>query len=379
MIDKNLIDKNTIDKNLITNKTGITNKTDITNLLARAETDGANFTLEEIKLLLDCTDPEQINQLRAIADCVRQKEVGDEIWLRGLLEISSYCTCNCLYCGLRGENTKLSRFRMSKEEILAAMEDIEKAGIGTVVMQSGEDPWWTVEKLCDVIQAIKNRYDVAITLSLGDRSKEELAMFKAAGADRYLARHETANSELYARLHPGWTLEKRLQVLEWVKEVGLEVGSGCMVGLPGQTTADLAADIDLARKLDIDMFGIGPFISHPDTPLGHINGGTAEMTYKMLAVSRIVLRNINMPVTTALFTLDEKAREIGWLSGANILMPNATPPNYKKFYELYKNQRSFSETFQEYVASLSGVAKSVGRVIGRGHGGSFKKGGKHHE
>ena len=351
----------------------------ITNLLARAEDDGANFTIEEIQALLDCTDPVANAEIRAIADRVRQREVGDEIWLRGLLEISSYCSCNCLYCGLRAENTSLPRFRMSEEEIFEAMESIEKAGIGTVVMQSGEDPWWTVERLAHIIRQIKQRYDIAITLSLGDRTKDELATLRAAGADRYLLRHETANPELYARLHPGWTLENRLQVLQWIKEVGFEVGSGCMIGLPGQTTRDMAMDIDLARKLDVDMFGIGPFIAHPDTPLKGVAGGTPELAYKMLAVTRIVLRNINMPVTTALFTLDANAREIGWTAGGNILMPNATPADYKKKYELYKNQRSFSETFLEYVDSLHTVAAKVGRVIGRGHGGSFKKGGSCHE
>lgn len=351
----------------------------IEKILQRAENDGASFTVEEIQALLDCTEPMELSYLGLIANRVTQREVGDRIWLRGLVEISNYCRCSCHYCGLRCENTSLKRFNMTPETILAAVDNIAAAGIGTVVMQSGEDPFWTVDRVCEVVRAIKERYDVAITLSLGDRPKDELFLFKVAGADRYLLRHETANSALYARLHPGHTLAERLQTLAWVKEAGFEVGSGCMVGLPGQTTADLAEDIDLARRLNVDMFGIGPFIAHPDTPLAAASNGTSEMTYKMLAVARIVLRNVNMPVTTALYTLDEHAREKGWLWGANVLMPNATPPEYRQFYELYKNQRSFKETFFEYVDSLSAVAASAGRVIGQGHGGSWKKGGNTHD
>lgn len=350
----------------------------IEKILQRAESDGANFTVEEIQALLDCTDPMQLAYLGLVANRVTLREVGNRVWLRGLVEISNYCRCSCHYCGLRCENNSLQRFTMTPEAILAAVEDIVTAGIGTVVMQSGEDPWWTVDRICEVVRAIKQRYDVAVTLSLGDRPKEEFFAFKAAGTDRYLLRHETTNSELYARLHPHHTLAERLETLEWIKEAGLEVGSGCMVGLPGQTTADLAQDIDLARRLNVDMFGIGPFIAHPDTPLAAAPNGMPEMTYKMLAVSRIVLCNVNMPVTTALYTLDENAREKGWLSGGNVLMPNATPPEYRKFYELYKNQRSFKESFYEYVQSLSTVATRAGRVIGQGHGGSWKKGGNSH-
>lgn len=351
----------------------------IKQLIERAELHGAELQLDEIKALLHINAPDDLELLWQAADRVRQREVGDEIWLRGLLEFSNYCRCDCLYCGLRRSNTGLTRYRMTPEEILTAVESIARANIGTVVLQSGEDPWWTAERLVELITAINEKHDIAITLSLGDRPYEELARFREAGADRYLLRHETANAELYDHLHPESTLLERVEVLKSLRKLGYEVGSGSMVGLPGQTVDDLAMDIYLARLLEVDMFGVGPFIPHPDTPLGTENGGTSELTYKMMAVARLVLRDVNMPVTTALATLDPDGREKGWQRGANVVMPNATPAPYRQQYELYNNKRCLTDTLAHCTGCLAGRMKSIGRVIGSGPGGSYKKGGSVNE
>lgn len=342
-------------------------------LLQHAEINGANLPLEEIQALLEINDPADLELLWQTANRVREREVGDAIWLRGLVEFSNYCHCNCLYCGLQRDNQELIRYRMSPEEILATVARIHRARIGTVVLQSGEDPWWTADRLADLIHKIKTDFDIAVTLSLGYRPYEELEIFRNAGADRYLLRHETANALLYDQLHPDSTLTERIQVLHNLRALGYEVGSGCMVGLPGQTVSDLAMDLYLARLLDVDMFGVGPFIPHPATPLAQAAGGTVEMTYKMIAAARIVLRNINMPVTTALATLDPDGREKGWQRGANVVMPNATPAPYRQQYELYQNKRCLEDTLEHCTGCLARRVTSIQRTIGRGHGGTFKE------
>lgn len=344
----------------------------IEKLIRRAEEEGSALSFDEIKCLLTIQDDTALEELWQAADRVRQREVGDAIWLRGLVEFSNYCRCNCQYCGLRRDNQTLTRYRLNPEEILAAVDCISQAGIGTVVLQSGEDPWWTAERTAELVRMIKTNYDLAVTLSMGDRPYHELALFRQAGADRYLLRHETANATLYRRLHPGSTLAERVQVLTDLKALGYEVGTGCMVGLPGQSLDDLALDLLLARRLQVEMFGVGPFIPHPDTPLAGEMGGTAALTYRMIAVARLVLRHVNMPVTTALATLDEHGRECGWARGANVVMPNATPDPYRQHYELYKNKRCLQDTLLHCRSCLSARITSIGRVIGEGHGSALR-------
>lgn len=343
-------------------------------LIRRAEQDGSGLSIEEIKTLLAIEDDKSLRLLWQAADRVRAEAVGDEIWLRGLIEFSNYCRCNCRYCGLRHANRALPRYRLTREEILSAVEQIVRAGIGTVVLQSGEDLWWTAERVAELVKQIKANCDIAVTLSIGDRPYDELALFREAGADRYLLRHETANARLYGTLHPDSTLAERVQVLKNLKALGYEVGSGCMVGLPGQTLDDLARDLSLARELGVEMFGVGPFIPHPDTPLAKAAGGTAGMAYKMIAVARLVLRDVNLPVTTALATLDEEGRELGWCRGANVVMPNATPAPYRQQYELYKNKRCLNDTLLHCRSCLAGRVMSIGRVIGEGHGSAWRYG-----
>lgn len=340
----------------------------IETLIHRAEENGSTLSIDDIQTLLAIQDETALERLWQAADRVRQREVGDEIWLRGLVEFSNHCHCNCLYCGLRCDNRQLARYRLTPEEILTAIDSISSAGIGTVVLQSGEDSWWTAERVASLVKAIKTNYNIAVTLSIGDRPYQELALFREAGADRYLLRHETANEALYRSLHPGSILAERIEVLNNLKKLGYEAGTGCMVGLPGQTLADLAQDLVLARELDVEMFGVGPFIPHPETPLAKEAGGTLLMTYKMMALARLVMPHVNMPVTTALATLDENGRETGWVRGANVVMPNATPAPYREQYELYKNKRCLNDTLTHCRACLSTRIMSIGRVIGQGYG-----------
>ncbi len=341
-------------------------------LIERAQARGKELSLTEITELLSITTPPELDLLWQAADWTRRQEVGEEIWLRGLLEFSNVCRCNCFYCGLRRDNTLLPRYRLTEEQILEAVGRLSRLRIDTVVLQSGEDPYFTAESLMSLLQAIKHSYDIAITLSIGYRPKSELAAFRRAGADRFLIRHETANPDLYAAFHPDSTLADRVQQLRDLRELGYEVGSGCLVGLPGQTLSDLAADIALVRQLDVDMFGVGPFIPHPDTPLGDASPGSVSLTYKMIAVARLVLRDVHIPVTTALSTLEEDGREKGWTRGANIVMPNATPAPYRAQYELYKNKRCIDDTLEHCRGCLERRVKSVGRVIGQGRGTSLK-------
>ncbi|MBS3873944.1 MAG: [FeFe] hydrogenase H-cluster radical SAM maturase HydE [Firmicutes bacterium] len=348
-------------------------------LIARAEREGYLLSQEEIASLLSLTEPADLDELWQAADRVRSQEVGADIWLRGLLEFSNYCSCQCEYCGIRAGNNSIVRYRMTEEEILLAAAELVRAGIGTIVLQSGEDKWWTGERMSSLIASIKQEHDLAITLSLGDRTREELALWRQAGADRYLLRFETSNSALYARFHPDSTLAKRLETLANLKDLGYDVGSGCLVGLPGQTVSDLAGDILLGRDLELDMFGVGPFIPHPATPLGLCPQGSTEMAYKMVALARLVMRKVHIPVTTALATLDEDGREKGWQRGANVVMPNATPAPYRQQYELYQNKRCIDDTLRHCRGCLGGRIARIGRQVGRGHGGSLRQGGSRHE
>ncbi|MBT9153020.1 MAG: (FeFe) hydrogenase maturase subunit HydE [Firmicutes bacterium] len=348
-------------------------------LIAKAEAQGNHLELGELISLLNLTDQEALNELWQAADRVRAKEVGEDVWLRGLLEFSNFCRCQCEYCGIRADNRSITRYRMTENEILAVAGEISAAGIGTIVLQSGEDAWWTGDRVAKLISRLKIEHDLAITLSLGDRTKDELLLWRSAGADRYLLRFETSNSALYAKFHPDSTLATRLNTLGELKSLGYDVGSGCLVGLPGQTTRDLALDLLLGRDLELDMFGVGPFIPPPDTPLGGCPQGSTEMTYKMVALARLVMRNVHIPVTTALATLDADGREKGWQRGANVVMPNATPPPYRQQYELYKNKRCIDDTLKHCRGCLGGRIARIGRQVGQGQGGSLRRAGRTNE
>jgi biotin synthase len=326
-------------------------------------------------------DPAALEHLWTRADAVRAAHVGEAVHLRGLIEVSNHCIRHCLYCGIRACSDGITRYRMSADEILACAGEAKRLGYGTVVLQSGEDPGLTRDFIAGVIRAIKAETGLAITLSLGEREDDDLRSWKEAGADRFLLRFETSDPELYRRIHPALpgTVSDRVAQLSRMREMGYEIGSGGMVGIPGQTWDILARDIELFRDLDIDMIGIGPFLPSPRTPLGgslaaKLRAPAFEQvpndeltTLKVVALTRLVCPEANLPSTTALSTLDPATgRELGLLRGANIVMPNVTPPEYRVLYEIYPGKASIHETGQ---VSIERRIRSIGRHVGTGPGG----------
>jgi biotin synthase len=340
------------------------------------------MTRSEILGWLRQPDETRLEELWQRADEVRRQSVGDAVHLRGLLEISNHCVRRCYYCGLRGPNRELPRYRMTPDEILACAQEAKSYGYGTVVIQSGEDPGLTKEWGAELIRKLKADTDLAITLSLGERSRDELAAWRDAGADRYLLRFETSNRELYDRVHPSLPGKKsdRFAILGQLRELGYEVGSGVMVGIPGQTYDDLANDIVWFRELDLDMVGLGPYLPHPNTPLGRVGSPASTdgqvpnselMTYKVLALTRLVCPLANIPSTTALATLNKvEGRELGLMRGANVVMPNVTPPQYRRQYEIYPDKACWQETAEGCHSYLKHRIESLGRYVGSGRGDS---------
>lgn len=344
------------------------------------------MTKDEILSWLKTDDESRLAELWRMADAVRRQYVGDEVHLRGLVEISNICARDCGYCGIRAGNTGVRRYRMEIGEILDCARLAVGFGYGTVVLQSGEDYGITTDWLAGIIRRIKKETDLAVTLSLGERDDGDLAAWRRAGADRYLLRFETSNRELYERIHPPLPgrHSDRFQILRRLRELGYEVGSGIMVGIPGQTWDDLANDILLFREYDIDMIGIGPYIPHPDTPLGKsdVHAETAPdqvpatelITCKVVALTRITCPLINIPSTTALATINRAdGREHGLSRGANICMPNLTPRRYRELYEIYPAKSSCDENADESNARIQDRIRAMGRTIGTGRGDSLNK------
>jgi len=323
--------------------------------------------------LLSLANQEMLKILFQHADEVRREFCGDKVYLRGIIEFSNYCRRNCLYCGLRREHFQLTRYRMHEDEIVKTALEIADLGVGTVVLQSGEDPYFTAEVVERIIFRIKQKADVAITLSLGERPFDELQRWHLAGADRYLLKHETINPELYARMHPDMKYEERLNCLKALRTIGYQIGAGNIIGLPGQTIEDIADDILFLKKIDADMVGIGPFIPNVNTPLGKYPGGDVLMTLKTVAVARIVLRDTHIPATTALGSIDEWGREKALKCGANVLMPNFTPARYRRLYEIYPNKRCVDDMPKHCFNCIQARIKALGREVGLGKGHSLKK------
>lgn len=341
-------------------------------LLAKC-TEIGDLTLDEIAYLLSLQEEKEVAMLLQAADFVRAKECGDDVYIRGLIEFSNVCSRNCCYCGLRRDNRQIRRYRMSPEEIVDVSVKVLQKGIGTVVLQSGEDPWYTAEIMADIIRRIKSKAsNAAITLCIGERTYDEYRIMREAGADRYLLRHETANPDLYRELHPDMSFQNRIRCLRDLKSLGYQVGAGSMVGLPSQTVEDMARDVVFLRELDVDMVGIGPFIPHPNTPLGNEQGGSLEMTLKMVAAVRIATRNTLIPATTAIGSIDPDGREKALMAGANVVMPNFTPLQYRVNYEIYPNKRCITEDPGLCYNCIQKRITSIGRTIGKGPGHSFK-------
>jgi biotin synthase len=328
-------------------------------------------------------NPERLSELWRRADETRRQRVGDAVHLRGLLEISNFCARQCAYCGLRAGNKKLARYRMTGEEIFASARQAVKFGYGTTVLQAGEDYGLAAEFMADVVRRIKNETPLAVTLSLGERSDEDLEAWREAGADRYLLRFETSDPGLFNAIHPPLGNQKcdRIAILRQLKNLGYEVGSGIMIGIPGQTYASVADDIALFRDLDLDMIGIGPFIPHPATPLacGLYNHlpvsedqvpNTELMVYKAVALTRLARPDANIPATTALATINKlNGRELGLQRGANVLMPNLTPVQYRALYEIYPDKACIAEAGEACHECLLARFHRIGRHVGRGAGG----------
>jgi biotin synthase len=327
-----------------------------------------NFSKKELIDILK--DDSQNSWLFSYADKVRKDNVGDEVHLRGLIEFSNICKRNCKYCGLRSENKTLERYRISAQDIIKYAKKASEMGYKTIVLQSGEDEYYSREVLCKIIEEIK-KLDVALTLSVGERSFDDYKAFKDYGADRYLMRIETTDKDLYKKMHPNMDYENRVKCLKTIKELGYETGTGCLVGLKGQTIESLAQDILFFKELDADMVGIGPFIAHPQTPLKDDPNGNFTLALKVMALTRLIMPNINIPATTAMETLNPNGRIIALQSGANVVMPNVTTTEYRAKYEIYPNKICINENPSMCRHCIEGKIKSIGRTIATTQG--FRK------
>lgn len=341
----------------------------ISEILSKAEKTN-NLTKNEIVSLLRTSSDSPLSPISEAADRVRKKHVGDEVHLRGLIEFSNYCKQNCLYCGFRRDNKNVTRFRLSQEEIIKFAQDAVKLGYKTLVLQSGEDSYFNIDRMTEIIKEIK-KLDVAITLSIGEKTFEEYEAYKKAGADRFLIRIETTDKALYTKLDPGMDWQNRLECINNLRKLDYEVGTGCLVGLPEQTLESLAEDILFFKKIDADMIGIGPFIPNENTPMKNEKGGSFDMALKVMAITRLLLPYANIPATTAMETLNPNGRLIALQSGANVVMPNVTQGEYRKFYEIYPGKICVNDTPDKCRGCISGKIQSIGRTISNDYG--FKK------
>ena len=307
------------------------------------------------------------------ADRVRRLHVGNAIHLRGLIEFSNICGRDCLYCGLRRSNSAVKRYRMEIDEIFETAKTAAGLGYKSLVLQSGENRQYPTEEMCTLVARIKKELGVAITLSLGEKTREEYAALRDAGADRYLLRFETSAEKLFHELKPDSSLEARMRCLKWLREIGFQVGSGIMVGLPGQTIEMIADDILLMNELDLDMIGIGPFIANPQTPLKDAVSGTLDLTLRTLALIRIITKNTHIPATTAMGSIEKGGRERALRCGANVLMPNVTPTKYREHYQLYPGKICIKDQPGDCFLCISGMVSMLGRTISNDAGHSLKR------
>lgn len=323
------------------------------------------LSVDEYQQLLDGHTEELAAYAAERARSVRRAIYGTDVYIRGLIEISNICKNDCLYCGIRKSNASCDRYRLTAEEILECCRDGYALGFRTFVLQGGEDGWFTDERLCDLIQCIKLRYpDCAVTLSLGERSYDSYRALRQAGADRYLLRHETANPEHYAQLHPAtMSYSHRMQCLYHLKELGYAVGCGFMVASPGQTTRHLAHDLKFIEQFVPDMCGIGPFIPQKDTPFRDYAPGTVSLTCYLLSLVRLIHPHLLLPSTTALGTIDPNGREKGILAGANVVMPNLSPTSVRKKYALYDHKISDGSESAQCKAALADRIAAIGYKI----------------
>ena len=314
-------------------------------------------TIEGLAALIRAED---FSPVYDAADAVRKAHKGDYVDIRALLEFSNVCRCDCNYCGLRASNANCHRFRMTPDEMIETAYAAADAGYKTIVMQSGEDPYYTKEMLGDIVKEIK-KTGMAVTLSCGERDEEDYAHWRACGADRYLMKHETADPALYAALHPGMTLATRVGKLKYIKSIGYETGSGFMIGIPGQTSETIAKDLLLLKEIGCDMAGIGPYIPHPDTPMKDCEKGSTELTMRAVALARLILPNANLPATTALGVIDASDKRSVFDRGANVVMRKVTPDAYKQFYEIYPAKFGKTDVQSDRI-ELENEIRALGRI-----------------
>lgn len=321
-----------------------------------------NLDDDELKHVIDCSEPQY---LFSLADKRRREYYGNEVYIRGLIEFTNYCKNNCYYCGIRSGNKKLTRYRLTESEILECTNHGYDLGFRTFVLQGGEDLHYDTSEICSIVHSIKNLHpDCAVTLSIGEKSREEYKAYRNAGADRYLLRHETANNAHYSSLHPdSMSLKNRKQCLWDLKELGFQVGSGFMVGSPGQTLDTLVEDLRFLQELKPDMIGIGPFLPHCDTPFANEKKGSIERCLNLISILRLMFPYALIPSTTALASIRSDGREKGILAGANVVMPNLSPMRTRSLYELYNNKLSTGSEAAEAKKQLSDLMQKIGYRI----------------
>ncbi|PKM94304.1 MAG: [FeFe] hydrogenase H-cluster radical SAM maturase HydE [Firmicutes bacterium HGW-Firmicutes-1] len=328
-----------------------------------------SLTREELRRLLDNIKEEDIAYLQEKAIETRKTHYGTKVFMRGLIEFTNFCARDCIYCGIRKSNKAADRYRLSKEQILECCQIGHDLGYKTYVLQGGEDPYYTDERVIDLIESIKAEFpECAITLSIGEKSYESYKKFYDAGADRYLLRHETNSRHLYEALHPDMSYDNRIRCLDDLKKIGFQVGAGFMVGLPGQTNEDFINDLFYLKELDPEMVGIGPFISQKDTPLSDEKSGTADMTCILLSIIRLMIPKVLLPATTALGSIDKKGRELGIKSGANVVMPNLSPTNVRDKYALYDGKICTGDEAAHCRHCIEGRIRSVGFEVDMSRG-----------
>ncbi|MBQ8237952.1 MAG: [Oscillospiraceae bacterium] len=299
------------------------------------------------------------------ADQKRREIYGTDVYIRGLIEFTNYCQNNCYYCGIRRDNAKAARYRLSKKEILDCCAEGYALGFRTFVLQGGEDPYFTDARVCEIVSEIRSCYpNCAITLSIGEKSRESYQAFFDAGANRYLLRHETANEQHYRKLHPGsMSLQNRKRCLYDLKDIGYQVGSGFMVGSPYQTTENLIEDLRFLQELQPAMIEIGPYITHTETPFAAFASGSLALTLRLIAVLRLMFPYALIPATTALGTIHPQGRELGLKAGANVVMPNLSPVRVRKLYDLYDNKICTGEESAQCRGCLESRVRSAGYKI----------------
>lgn len=333
-------------------------------------TQTGNLTDAELLSLLNCTDEDALSYLYSQGEQVCIQNYGTSVYIRGLIELTNYCKNDCLYCGIRRSNRCADRYRLTLEQILSCANTGYKIGFRTFVLQGGEDPYLTDERIAEIVSALKNNFpDCAVTLSIGEKSYASYKMYFDAGADRYLLRHETADAVHYSKLHPKeLSLENRMQCLSDLKSIGYQTGCGFMVGSPYQTAQNILSDIRFIQEFKPHMVGIGPFIPHKDTPFKDMPAGSLQLTLKCLSIIRLMLPDVLLPATTALGTICTGGRELGIKCGANVIMPNLSPIDVRGKYLLYNNKLATGAESAEGLNALKNSLKLISRTIKIGRG-----------